>query len=152
MGMGVAVLRLVLCTSGAPSMATSERSFAIVTGASSGIGYHLARECAQHGFDLLIAADRPEIEQAAEDLRGHGVEVEALEVALATGDGVDQLVEAANGRRVDALLANAGHGLGKAFLDQDFDEVRDVIDTNITGTIYLIQKIGREMGDRGSGR
>ena len=133
-------------------MATSERSFAIVTGASSGIGYHLARECAQHGFDLLIAADRPEIQNAAEDLRGLGAEVEALEVDLATGDGVDQLVEAAEGRTVDALLANAGHGLGKAFLDQDFDEVRDVIDTNVTGTIYLVHKIGRQMRDRGQGR
>jgi short-subunit dehydrogenase len=133
-------------------MATSERLFAIVTGASSGIGYHLARECAQNGFDLLIAADRPEIRKAAEDLRGLGAEVEALEVDLASGDGVDQLVEAANGRPVDALLANAGHGLGKAFLDQDFDEVRDVIDTNVTGTIYLVHKIGRRMRDRGQGR
>jgi short-subunit dehydrogenase len=133
-------------------MASSQRQFAIVTGASSGIGYHLARECAQNGFDLLIAADRPEIQSAASDLRGLGAEVEALEVDLATGDGVDQLVAAARGRPVDALLANAGHGLGKAFLDQDFDEVRDVIDTNITGTIYLVHQIGKGMRARGSGR
>ena len=133
-------------------MATSPRPFAIVTGASSGIGYHLARECAQHGFDLLIAADRPEIHSAAQDLRGFGGEVEALEVDLATGDGVDRLVDLAQGRPVDALLANAGHGLGKAFLDQDFDEIRDVIDTNITGTIYLVHKVGKEMKARGSGR
>jgi short-subunit dehydrogenase len=133
-------------------MASSSRLFAIVTGASSGIGYHLARECAENGFDLLIAADRPEIETAAEELRALGVEVEALEVDLATGDGVDRVVDAARGRPVDALLANAGHGLGKAFLDQDFDEVRDVIDTNITGTIYLVHKIGQEMRQRGSGR
>jgi short-subunit dehydrogenase len=61
-------------------------------------------------------------------------------------------VEAANGRPVDALLANAGHGLGKAFLDQDFDEVRDVIDTNVTGTIYLVHRIAKQMRDRGQGR
>ena len=133
-------------------MASSDRPFAIVTGASSGIGYHLARECAQNGFDLLIAADRPEIQKAAEDLRGLGAQVEALEVDLATGDGVDQLVAGGEGRPVDALLANAGHGLGKAFLDQDFDEVRDVIDTNITGTIYLVHQVGRQMRDRGHGR
>ncbi len=58
----------------------------------------------------------------------------------------------AQGRPVDALLANAGHGLGKAFLDQDFDAVRDVIDTNITGTIYLVHKVGKEMRGRGAGR
>jgi short-subunit dehydrogenase len=133
-------------------MATSSRPFAIVTGASSGIGYHLARECAQHGFDLLIAADRTEIHRAAQDLRGFGGEVEALEVDLATGDGVDRLVDLAQGRPVDALLANAGHGLGKAFLAQDFDEIRSVIDTNVTGTIYLVHKIGKAMRARGSGR
>ena len=132
-------------------MASSERQFAIVTGASSGIGYHLARECAQAGFDLLVAADRSEIQNAAADFRGLGVEVEALEVDLARTDGVDRLVAAARGRPVDALLANAGHGLGKAFLDQDFDEVRHVIDTNVTGTIYLLQRVGREMRTRGSG-
>src|SRR6476646_4645358 len=102
-------------------MASSERQFAIVTGASSGIGYHLARECAQARFDLLVAADRSEIQNAAEDFRSLGVEVDALEVDLARSDGVDRLVAAARGRPVDALLANAGHGLGKAFLDQDFD-------------------------------
>jgi short-subunit dehydrogenase len=131
---------------------SDRRPLAIVTGASSGIGYHLARECAQHGFDLLIAADRPEIAQAAEDFRGCGVEVDALEVDLASGEGCDRLVEAARNRPVDALLANAGHGLGGAFLDQDFDAVRGVIDTNITGTIYLIHGIGRQMRARGSGR
>jgi uncharacterized protein len=49
---------------------------------------------------------------------------------------------------VDALLANAGHGLGRGFLDQDFNEVRHIIDTNITGTVYLIQKVGRDMRAR----
>jgi uncharacterized protein len=53
---------------------------------------------------------------------------------------------------VDLLLANAGHGLGGAFLDQDFEEVRHVIDTNITGTVYLAQKIGKDMRSRGQGR
>jgi short-subunit dehydrogenase len=56
------------------------------------------------------------------------------------------------GRPVEALLANAGHGLGQGFLDQDFDEARHVIDTNITGTIYLIHRIGRDMRVRNRGR
>lgn len=133
-------------------MPASSRPFAIVSGASSGIGYHLARECAQHGFDLLIAADRPEIHTAAQDLRGFGGEVVALEVDLATCDGVDELVGAAQGRPVDALLVNVGHGLGKAFLDQDFDEIRHVIDTNVSGTVYLVHRVGQEMQTRRSGR
>ena len=125
---------------------------AIVTGASAGIGYHLARECAGAGFDLLIAADEPEIATAADSFRTLGVGVDFVEADLATIEGVDQLLAATNGRGVDYLLANAGHGLGGAFLDQDFEECRHVIDTNITGTIYLIQKVGREMRARGEGK
>lgn len=128
------------------------RPLAIVTGASVGIGYELARCCAENGFDLLIAADEPAINQAAQDFRALGVEVEALEADLATLEGVDQLYAKVQGRPVDALLANAGHGLGHAFLEQNFDEVRHVIDTNITGTIYLIQQVGRDMRARGQGR
>jgi short-subunit dehydrogenase len=67
-------------------------------------------------------------------------------------EGVDRLIALTRGRPVDALLANAGHGLGKGFLDQNFDDVRHVVDTNVTGTIYLIQQIGRGMRDRGAGR
>ena len=126
--------------------------FAIVTGASSGIGYELAAICAREGFDLLVAADSPEIHQAADNFRALGAAVEALELDLAVVDGVDRLHAAANGRPVDALLANAGHGLGGGFLDQNFDEVRHVIDTNVTGTVYLIQKVGRDMRSRGQGR
>ena len=128
------------------------RPLAMVTGASTGIGYELAVLCAQNGFDLVIAADEPEIHDAATQLRNYGVEVEAVEADLASLEGVDELYEAAGGRQVDALLANAGHGLGGAFLDQDFDDVLHVIDTNITGTVYLIQKVGRDMRDRNHGR
>lgn len=133
-------------------MAQSNRPLAIVTGASTGIGYELARECADGGADLLIAADEAEIHDAAERLRAWGTEVAAVECDLATKEGVDELCQSAQGRPVDYLLANAGRGLGEALLDQDFDEVRRVIDTNITGTIYLIQKVGREMQARDRGR
>ena len=89
------------------------RQFAIVTGASTGIGLELARCCAQNNFDLLIAADEPQIETAAASLRGLGAAVEAVEADLSTLEGVDKLYDAAKriGRPVDALLANAGRGL-----------------------------------------
>ena len=130
------------------------RPLAIVTGASSGIGYELARCCVENGFDLVIAADEPEIEAAAQTLRGLGADVTAVQADLATLEGVDRLHDAARAldRPVEALLANAGRGLGKGFLDQDFKEARRVIDTNITGTLYLIQKVGRDMRARGQGR
>lgn len=128
------------------------RPLAIVTGASVGIGYELAKLCAENGYDLLIAADQAAIHDAAKDFEALGAAVDAVEVDLATMEGVDKLYAAVKGRPVGALLANAGHGLGHAFLDQDFAQVRHVIDTNITGTIYLIQKVGRDMRTRGEGR
>lgn len=126
---------------------------AIVTGASAGIGYELAKLCAAKGYDLVLAADQPKIHQVAEELRANGgVQVPALVADLATLEGNDKLLAMVNGRPVDFLLANAGHGLGKGFLDQDFAEARHVVDTNITGTIYLIQKVGQAMRARGQGR
>ncbi len=130
----------------------SSRPLAVVTGASAGIGYELAKLCAEHGYDLVVAADQAAITQAAQEFRAMGVAVEAVEADLATTDGVDRLYAATRGRPVAALLANAGHGLGGGFLDQDFDDVRHVIETNITGTIYLIQKVGQQMRTRGEGR
>jgi short-subunit dehydrogenase len=130
----------------------TSRKFAVVTGASSGIGYELARCCARDGHDLLICADQPDIFTAADRLRELGVAVQTVQTDLSTTEGVDELYGAANGRPIDALLANAGHGLGKAFLDQDWDAARHVVDTNVTGTIYLVHKIGRDMRARKSGR
>jgi short-subunit dehydrogenase len=125
---------------------------AVVTGASTGIGYELARCCAQDSYDLLTVADEPEIETAAADFRAGGVHADAVQSDLATMEGVDRLLSALKGRDVDILVANAGRGLGGEFLDQNFADIERVIDTNITGTIYLIQKVGREMRARGRGR
>lgn len=133
-------------------MATAARPLAIVTGASSGIGFELANLCAGAGFDLLIAADEPSIQDAAKLLEKSGTRVEAIQADLATTEGVNQLCAATQGRPVDALLANAGRGLGRAFLDQNFSDIMRVVDTNVTGTLYLIHKIGTEMRARGQGR
>jgi uncharacterized protein len=135
--------------------ASATRPLAIVTGASTGIGYELALVLARNGFDLVVAADEAKIRQSAEDFRKAGAQVvEAVEADLATIEGNDALLAAARHleRPVEALLANAGHGLGKGFLDQDFDAIRHVIDTNVTGTLYLIHKVGGEMRSRKAGK
>lgn len=134
------------------SQSTATRPLAIVTGASSGIGRELAICCIHGGFDLIVAADEPEIHVVAAELATQDAHVAALQVDLATIEGVDTLVAAANGRPVSALLANAGRALGHAFFDQDFAAARKVLDTNVTGTIYLIHQVGRQMRARDDGR
>jgi len=126
--------------------------FAIITGASTGIGFELANLAAEHGYELLIVADETLIVAAADDLRSRGAKVTAVEADLATIDGVDKLLAATHGRPVDLLCANAGRGLGRAFLDQDVAEWRRVIDTNVTGTVYLLQKVLRQMVERNDGK
>ena len=131
----------------------SEQSMlAIVTGASSGIGLELARCCVRDGFEVIIAADEEAIETAASALRSDGGLVTPVQTDLSTMQGVEKLYAAAQGRTAGALLANAGIGLGHAFLDQDYDQARRVIDTNIVGTTYLIHKVGNDMRRRGEGR
>jgi short-subunit dehydrogenase len=92
------------------------------------------------------------MDEAQQTLTAEGATVECVQVDLATSEGVGKLYGAVGQRPVEALLANAGHGLGKAFLDQDFNEVKHVINTNITGTLELIQRVGRDMRRRARGR
>lgn len=132
-------------------MISQERLFAVVTGASTGIGLELAKLCADKGYDLLIAADES-LDQAVADLTARGAAVQAVRADLATRKGVEDLYTAVGGRPVDALFANAGRGLGHAFLDQEFDDIRHVIDTNVTGTLLLIHRVGKDMRARGQGR
>lgn len=129
----------------------SQRKLAIVTGASSGIGLEIAKLAAQDGYDLIVAADTPFVE-AGPALKEFGVEVQELEADLATKDGVEQLLQRVGHRQVDVLVANAGHGLGHGFLDQSPDEWMHIINTNVTGTLLLIQPIVKKMVERGEGR
>lgn len=127
------------------------RPLAVVTGASTGIGYHLARRAAEHGFDLVVAADTP-LADAVRDFEALGARVQAVQCDLATTPGVQHLIQAIGERDVDALMANAGHGLAGSFLSQDFGDILHVINTNITGTVHLVQHVARSMVARAQGR
>ena len=127
---------------------------AVVTGASSGIGLELARQFASHGYDLILAADR-DLGDAESAVEGDGGRVvQSLVVDLSTADGVQKLYDAikSTGRPLDSLAANAGVGLGHAFLDQNLDEALKVVDTNIKGTLALIHAVGGDMRRTGKGR
>ena len=128
------------------------RPLAVVTGASSGIGRELARCCAADGYDLVIAADEPLIHDVAEELSRQGVCAIAVEADLASAEGVEALIAALEDRPVEMLLANAGRGLGDAFVNQDFGDIIRVVDTNITGSLLLVHSVAAGMASRGRGR
>lgn len=122
---------------------------AVITGASTGIGREIAKIAAGEGYDLVLAAD--EHIDPAGDFRG-GAAIDTVEADLATFEGNDQLLAAIGGREIDVLVANAGRGLGHAFIEQSAPDWRRVIDTNVTGTTYLLQKVAQKMIARSDGR
>ncbi|MBO82609.1 SDR family NAD(P)-dependent oxidoreductase [Citromicrobium bathyomarinum] len=126
--------------------------FCVVTGASSGIGLELAKLAAKDGCDLLVAADR-DLAPAEAELRECGAaSVERIEVDLATRKGIEDLMNKIGPREVDVLIANAGQGQGGAFLAERWEDIKATIDTNVTGTVSLVHKIGGRMVMRDEGR
>ncbi|GAA3755925.1 SDR family NAD(P)-dependent oxidoreductase [Micromonospora maritima] len=128
----------------------------MVTGASSGIGYELAVQFVEHGYDVVVAAEDAAIETAARDLRRDGgPEVFPVRVDLATPEGVEQLAGAVtgHGRPVDALALNAGRGAGGDFVGgTDLADELTVIDLNVRSTVHLAKLLLPEMVRRGAGR
>ena len=125
---------------------------AVITGASSGIGQELALLCAHAAYHLLIVADEPQIHEVAADLRRRGADVCSVEADLSSADGVQRLCDAIGDRDVDVLIANAGVGLGHGFLDQSVANFMHLLNTNISGTLLLVHRIGRKMRAQGDGR
>lgn len=125
---------------------------AIVTGASTGIGFELASIAGRDGYDLIVVADEPLIDAAARDFEQFGTQVQSVQADLSSVDGVDQLLAAATGRQIDLVCLNAGISKGGPFLDTAVSDWRHSVDTNITGTVYLLQTVLRDMVARGSGK
>jgi uncharacterized protein len=136
-------------------MATSPQTqFAVVTGASSGIGYELAKQFAQNGFDLLIVSGSDRIHNAAQEIRILGADVEAVQIDLATHEGMHKFLSAiqSSGRPVDAAALNAGVGVSGRFIETDLGEELNMVALNVTSTLHLAKYVVKDMAARGSGR
>lgn len=135
-------------------MAQTTGEFAVITGASSGIGYELASQFAQHGFDILVVAEDERILDAERRLRMHGTTVESVRVDLASYEGVETLYRniQSSGRRLDALAINAGVGLQGAFWETPLDAQLNLVNLNVTSAVHLAHRVLREMVANHSGR
>ena len=128
--------------------------FAIVTGASSGIGYSLAKELAARDYDLVIVSAGERLARAAEDFRSAGVSVEDVQADLATKEGVERFWEhvKALGRPIDIACLNAGVGVGGLFHETSLEEELNMINLNRAGTVQLAKYITRDMVSRNDGK
>jgi short-subunit dehydrogenase len=135
-------------------MADNPRPLALVTGASSGIGLELAKQFAEHDYDLLINAEDGRLDTAAHQLSAIGASVESIIADLSTLDGVEQLWQRviANGRPLDAVALNAGVGEGGAFLNTELSDELEIIDVNVRSTVALAKLVLRDMATRNQGR
>lgn len=127
---------------------------AVVTGASSGIGYNLAKVFAENGYDLVIASHGERLDEAAADFKALGVAVTAISADLASFDGVKSLWEQveAVGRPVDAIALNAGVGVGGLFAETSLDEEINLVRLNVEGTVHLAKYAVKHMVAKGSGK
>ncbi|MGA0606701.1 SDR family NAD(P)-dependent oxidoreductase [Phenylobacterium sp. VNQ135] len=140
--------------------ASGLRPLAVVTGGSKGIGFELAREFAEHGYDLVICAeDVGVLGEAAQALSGlgpdAGSQVRTVSADLSTYEGVEQLAGElqALGRPIDVLAANAGVGVGGDFArETDLDDELHMIELNVSGQVHLIKRVVREMVERDRGQ
>jgi short-subunit dehydrogenase len=127
---------------------------AVITGASSGIGYNLAKVFAENRFDLVIASHGDRLDKAEQDFKAMGVQVTSVHADLATYDGVEELWRAveALGRPVNAAAINAGVGVGGLFAETDLEKELNLVRLNVEGTMHLAKRVVQHMVARGEGK
>ena len=137
-------------------MNAKPRGYALVTGASAGIGAAFARELARRGHDLVLTARRTgRLEQLAEELRaGFGVDVHVLPCDLADPAAPALLVAGTEGKglAIDLLVNNAGYGVTGYFLAQPWEVQANFLQVLVTAPTELCHRLLPGMRKRGHGR
>ena len=120
---------------------------AVVTGASSGIGFNLAKELASEGYDLIVCSAGDRLEEAVSEFKASGHQVTGVSADLATPEGVDKLWKAceAAGKPLDVACINAGVGVGGLFVETDLAEELNLIQLNCGHTVHFAKHVARQM-------
>lgn len=132
----------------------AEAKLALITGASSGIGFELARQFADHGYDLVVAAEDDAIHDVPKRLDDTGSAIQTVQVDLRTADGVEHLYNSAvdGGRKLSAAALNAGVGRGDMFLKSELADDLSIVDLNVRSTVHLAKLVLRDMANYGEGK
>lgn len=132
---------------------TAPRPLALVTGASSGIGYELAVQFARHGYDLVLVSGSDAIHRAADQLRDFAVDVVAMQHDLTQPDEIKALIQRLHAldRPFAAVALNAGVGVGGRFFETDLAKEMDLILLNVMATVQMAKYVVHEMIAHGQG-
>lgn len=135
-------------------METTSRKLALITGASTGIGYELAKVFAKNNYDLVINSSTERISAKVSELEAFGVKVIDVQADLATREGCDLLYNKISslGRLLDVAVLNAGVGASGAFTDTDFEKELNVMNLNVVYTVYLTKLVLKDMVSRNEGK
>jgi uncharacterized protein len=128
--------------------------WAVVTGASSGLGAVFAQQLAQRGMPLLLAGrDERRLEQVRERIHRESpdVPVDLVVGDLGTDEGVERLVAALDAREIDVLVNNAGFGTYGAAADIDAGREDELVAVNVAAMVRLTHAVLPGMLDRGRG-
>ncbi len=133
---------------------TTNNKLALITGASSGIGFELAKVFAQNGYDLIVNSGSERIATVVPELESLGVQVTSVEADLSTREGCDDLYAKLSnaGRLLDVAVLNAGVGVSGEFISTDFDKELNLMNLNVVYTVYLTKRILKDMVDRNDGK
>lgn len=131
------------------NVGAGRKNYALITGASSGIGMEFARRLSLEGYPLiLIARRRDRLESLRNEL---GTECLLLPADLARREDLIRLCEDLVGRRIDIFINNAGFGVSGPFLGSDLMREVNMIDVNVTAQHVLLKYVLHRMQNEGGG-
>jgi short-subunit dehydrogenase len=127
--------------------------WALVTGASSGIGAEFARQLARAGLNLVLVARRKaRLDELAEQMEEqHRIQVRTVRADLSRPDFIADILSATQAIEIGLLVNNAGFGLAGSFLDHGMDDELALLDVNCRAPLILTHAFGRKMTRRKRG-
>jgi short-subunit dehydrogenase len=125
---------------------TKYGEWAVITGASSGIGLELATQLASAGFNLvLISRHLEKLQEVENRLRANTtIEIKIVNVDVSETEGIDQIIEATKGLKVGLLIASAGYGTSGNFIDSSLHSEINMLRVNCEALLSLTHYFGQQ--------